>query len=165
MSVPLPSHTLEIFFTFQEGIMFLCLGPTSGQALCAGRVVTCVLGSGENLVLGLRGRKVSAIARRKGVLSAQKREERSPGRAPPPLHADVRRFATRCSPLGSGPTLLRMSLGHLYLDVLRLDLHHVPVLPGGSSSTEPLQPEISESFSTHPASPPRLISQLRGFNL
>lgn len=58
---------------------------------------------GENLVLGLRSRKVSAIARQKGVLSALKREERSPGRAPPPLHADVRRFATCCSPWALGP--------------------------------------------------------------
>lgn len=38
----------------------------------------------------------------------------------------------------------RMSRGHLYPDVLKINLSHVPVLRVFSSSTEMLQPEISE---------------------
>lgn len=149
-----PTFTyVNIFFTFHEGIMFLCLGPTLGQALCAGRVVTCVLGSVRTSCWDCGAGRLAPLPDRKGFCLHGR--GRKGARAEPHPHSTPTSDALLpAAPPGLWAHTSEDVRGHLYLDVLRLDLNHVPVLPGGSSSTEPLQPEISESFSTHPASPP-----------
>ena len=123
-----------------------------------GMVVCGLGGSCESLVSGTIGRKVSPIPRQKGFCIQGRGREGSWAEAPTlcwPLT-----FVTCFSPLVSEPALLGTTTALAGCPVCTFtsmcsesNSNHLLVLWVYFSSTELLQPEISESYSTGPASP------------